>query len=148
MAMRSYLAILVMTILLTGAFFLHASDSTCSEADFKKISDCFANFITCEFTRNDSPGYFEGKPFKITSTTVFDAVTEGDLLIVTGTVTCWVEKQHQILYAVVGVQKVAGYDRVTCLVVRNTDFAILASSLAGYPYKARCGWDRYRVDLE
>ena len=135
-------------IAIISSLFFAQGKAVCGEADFKKISDTFANFMTCELTRIDAPDYLDKKPFKITSITVFDVQTEGDLLIVTGVVKCWVEKRYQDLYAAVGIKKVVGHDRVVHLTVRKTDFSILASGLAKFSYKSRCDWNRYRVDLE
>lgn len=134
-------------VVLSGAFF-DPGAAVSGEADFRRISEHFISFLTCELTRVDAPVYFEGKPFKITSITVTDTVTEGDLQIVTGVVKCWVEKRYHVLYAAVGVKKVAGFDRVAYLTVRQSDFEILASELAGYPYRDRCDWSRYRVNPE
>lgn len=129
-------------------FLIPVSNGYASEEDFEDTWRRFSNFLECELTRTDSAGYFDGKSFEIKTITLFDARQEGDVFIATGTVRCWVDDAYQTLYAAVGVKKVLGHDKVMYLTVRDSDFSILASELSGFPYKQRCQWIRYRIDIE
>jgi len=70
------------------------------------------------------------------------------MLIVTGVLECWVVKHHEKLFFAIGVKKVLGHEKVSYFLNRKKDFSILASQLAGYPYKERCAWTQYWVDTE
>lgn len=130
---------------LTGLF----SDSgRCSQAGYEEIKMCFENFIRCELTRTDAHDYFNGKSFEISMINLFDAVQEGEMLIVTGAVKCTVDGQYITLYTAVGVKPLLGRDKVFYFLVKKNDFSILATELARYPYKERCPWSRYWVDLD
>ncbi len=116
--------------------------------NYEKTKKCFENFATCELNRSDALDHFDGKPFKIIMINFFDAVQEGDLLIVTGAVKCWVDGKYENLFIAVGVRELMGYEKVYYYLVRKKDFITLATELMNYPYKERCRWDRYWIDIK
>lgn len=118
------------------------------DADYEKTKMSFNNFIRCELTRNDALDYFNSKPFKITMIDMFDVRKEGDLVIVTGVVKCWVVNKFETLFAAVGVKKLLGHEKVAYLLVRKKDFSVLATQLEHYPYKERCPWSQYWIDVK
>ncbi|MEA2059452.1 MAG: hypothetical protein U9P10_02800 [Thermodesulfobacteriota bacterium] len=141
---KFFLVLLIMAGL-TGLF---SGSGRCGQAGYEEIKMCFHNFIRCELTRTDAQDYFNGKSFEINMINLFDAVQEGDMLIATGAVKCAVDDQYVTLYTAVGVKPLLGSDKVFYFLVRKNDFSILATELARYPYKERCPWSRYWVDLD
>ncbi|MEA1969077.1 MAG: hypothetical protein U9N77_12770 [Thermodesulfobacteriota bacterium] len=119
-----------------------------NEAEYETIKMSFHNFIRCELTRTDAENYFNGKPFEITMINLFDVKNEGNMLIATGAVKCWVVKKYETLYAAVGVKRLLGHDKVSCFLIRKKDFSVLATELAKYPYKERCPWSQYWIDVD
>lgn len=132
---------MVMIFLFTGI--LWADDF-----EFNKTEKSFKNFITCELTRTNAKNYFKGKAFKITMIDLFDIQEESDITIITGAVDCFVEQSHKMLYAAVGVKEILGKKQVLYLTVRDKDFSILATELIRYPYKERCHWSQYWIDID
>jgi len=118
------------------------------EFEFNKMSASFKNFVTCELTRTDATNHFEGKSFKITMVDLFDVQNESDLKIITGAVECFVEKKYITLYVAVGLKTTLGKEQVAYYIIRNKDFSILGTELIRYPYKERCGWTQYWIDLD
>ncbi len=108
----------------------------------------FENFVRCELTRNDAPDYFNGKPFKIIEINMYDVRTEGDVLIVSGIVKCWVVKEFKTLFVTIGVKKLLGHNKVYYLLIKKHDFSVLATQLEKYPYKEQCPWAQYWIDLK
>ncbi len=108
---------------------------------------CFENFIKCELTRTDAEDHFKGKAFKIIMINLFDAVYEGDILIATGAVKCWVQDRYETLFVAVGVKELMAFEKVYYYLIRRADFTILATELMNYPYKERCRWDRYWINF-
>ena len=104
--------------------------------------------MTCELTRTNAVSYFKGKSFKITMIDVFDVTHESDLTIVTGTIDCFVEDRHQVLYAAVGLKEILEKKQVLYLTIRPKDFSILATGLIKFPYKERCKWSQYWIDID
>ncbi|ACN15067.1 hypothetical protein HRM2_19660 [Desulforapulum autotrophicum HRM2] len=117
-------------------------------SEYERTRMCFTNFIRCELTRTGAVSPFNGKPFEITMINLFDAVHEGDLLIVTGAVDCFVDNKHEHLYTAVGIRKLMGQEKVGFFVVKKQDFTILAPELMRYPYKERCDWTQYWIDID
>ncbi|MBF0230825.1 MAG: hypothetical protein HQK63_14750 [Desulfamplus sp.] len=117
------------------------------EEDSEKTKQCYENFMKCELTRTDADDHFNGKPFKIIMINLFSVVREGDIVIITGAVNCWVVDKYEKLYVAVGVKKVLDNEQVSYYVVRKKDFSILATELMNYPYKERCQWRQYWLDL-
>ncbi|MCM2283827.1 MAG: hypothetical protein NDI81_03555 [Desulfobacula sp.] len=109
---------------------------------------CFKNFITCELTRTEATNHFNGKPFKITMIDLFDVQRESDVQIVTGAVQCFVDGQSLTLYVAVGITKILEKEQVSYYTVRDKDFSILATELFRFPYKERCKWSQYWVDID
>ncbi len=115
---------------------------------YERTRMCFTNFVRCELTRTGAVSHFNGKPFEITMINLFDAVHEGNLLIVTGAVDCFVGNKHQTLYAAVGVRTLLDREKVSFFVVKRQDFTTLATELMKYPYKDRCDWTQYWIDID
>jgi hypothetical protein len=122
---------------------LYADDS-----DFNKIETSFKNFIICELTRTDATNHFYGKPFKITMINLFDVQIESDIKIVTGAIDCFVGDKYLTLYVAVGITKILEKEQVSYYTIRNNDFSILATELIRFPYKERCKWLQYWVDID
>ena len=127
---------------------LTAASGFADDFEFNQMNNSFKNFMRCELTRTSAPNPFKGKPFEITMIDLFDIAQESDLKIVTGAVQCFVEDRHRILYAAVGLKKVLGKEQVVCLTIRHQDFSILATELLRYPYKERCQWAEFWIDLD
>ncbi|MCP4021959.1 MAG: hypothetical protein GY729_08965 [Desulfobacteraceae bacterium] len=108
----------------------------------------FKNFIKCELTRTGATNHFNGKPFTITMIDLFDIQTESGLKIVTGAVKCFVINKHITLFAAVGIKQIMDKDEVNYYVIRKKDFSILATELLKYPYKERCPWTQYWIDID
>lgn len=115
---------------------------------FNRLEMSFKNFITCELTRIDAVNHFNGKSFTIKMIDLFDVKTESDIKIITGTVNCLVVDTHQTLYAAVGLTTILGKEQVTYFTIRDKDFSLLATELIKYPYKERCKWSPYWIDLD
>jgi hypothetical protein len=116
--------------------------------EFSRYEMSFKNFLTCELTRPGAVDHFKGKAFKITMIDLFALQRESDMVIITGAVRCVVEDSFQILYVAVGVEAILDKEQVTYYTVRDADFSILATELMRFPYKERCPWSRYWVDLD
>jgi hypothetical protein len=116
--------------------------------EFTRYEMSFKNFLTCELTRTGAVTPFKGKNFKITMIDLFALQRESDMVIITGAVRCVVEDRFQVLYVAVGVETILDKEQVTCYTVRQDDFSILATELMKFPYKERCPWSRYWVDLD
>ncbi len=114
---------------------------------YEKRRMSYENFIKCELTRTDADDHFSGRPFKIVMINLFNVVREGDILIVTGAVNCWVVDKYETLFVALGVKKVLDYEKVSYYVARKKDFSIIATELMNYPYKERCQWTQYWLDL-
>ena len=119
-----------------------------SDAEFNERKACFENFIRCELTRTSAKNYFEGKPFTISMVNFFDIKKEGDILIFTGAVECWVSEEHLKLFVAVGIKEIFEKKKVSYLIIRKKNFSILATELMNYPYKERCDWSQYWVDID
>ena len=115
---------------------------------FNRLEMSFKNFVTCELTRSDAVNRFGGKPFAIKMIDLFEVQTESDIKIITGVVKCLVDDTHQTLYMAVGVKKIMGKEQVNYFTIRDKDFSILATELISYPYKERCKWSPYWIDLD
>ena len=118
------------------------------DAAFYKYEAAFKNFITCELTRTDAVNHFKGKSFSITMINLHNIQPESGIAILTGAVQCAVDGGYKTLYPAVGVRKLAGKDVVSYYMIRHKDFKILATELIRYPYKERCPWTRYWIDLD
>jgi len=129
-------------------FFILPNFSFAGDGDFNEAKASFDNFIRCELTRTNAKNHFNGKPFTITMVDFFNIQKEGDLIITTGAVKCWVEDKHINLFVAVGVKEIFEKKKVSYLVVRKNDFSILATELMNYPYKERCNWLQYWVDTD
>jgi hypothetical protein len=116
--------------------------------EFSQIEMSFKNFIKCELTRPQATRHFNGKPFKISMIDLFDIQNESDLKIITGTIECFVVDNYRILYAAVGLKIIVGEEQVAYYTIRDKDFSILATELIKFPYKERCKWSQYWIDLD
>lgn len=116
--------------------------------EFNRVEMSFKNFIKCELTRTDATDYFNGKPFKITMIDLFDIQNESDLKIITGAIECFVVEKHLTLYVAVGLKSILGKEQVVYYSIRDKDFSILATELIKFPYKERCKWSQYWIDLD
>ncbi|MBU1196837.1 MAG: hypothetical protein KKE62_15325 [Proteobacteria bacterium] len=135
-------------MLLSGLLFVYVNAVFADEFEFNKIQMSFKNFVQCELTRTQADNHFNGKPFKITMIDLFDIQTEADMKIVTGAVQCFVVDKHITLYAAVGLKKIMDVEQVLYYTIRNSDFTILATELIKYPYKERCKWSQYWIDID
>jgi hypothetical protein len=123
-------------------------NSCADDLEFSELEMSFKNFITCELTRTEAMNPFNGKPFKITMIDLFDVQMESGLQIVTGAVQCFVDNQSLTLYAAVGITKLLEKEQVSYYTIRDKDFSILATELFRFPYKERCKWSQYWVDID
>ena len=139
--------ILFITITLFIQMF-QVQNAIASDAEFNERKACFENFVRCELTRTSAKNYFEGKPFTISMVNFFDIKKEGDILIITGAVECWVSEEHLNLYVAVGIKEIFEKKKVSYLVIRKKDFSIIATELMNYPYKERCDWSQYWIDID
>lgn len=128
-------------LLLSGA--LMAKDQ-----EFTRYERGFKNFLTCELTRTDAQDHFQGKPFKITMIQLFDIQREGEMVILTGAIQCFVADRYQTLFPALGVNHVLDREKVSYYTLRPRDFSILATELFQFPYKERCPWAQYWVELD
>ncbi len=118
------------------------------EFEYSILEKQFENFVRCELTRTNAVDHFKGNPFKITMIDLFDIQSESDLKIVTGAVQCVVGKTSKMLYLAVGVKKILEKEQVVYYTIRKNDFSILATELIKFPYKERCKWSEYWVDID
>ncbi|WDP93416.1 MAG: hypothetical protein HUN04_26335 [Desulfobacter sp.] len=116
--------------------------------EYDKYAAGFKNFITCELTRTDAADHFKGKPFTITMVSLHDIRPESGMKILCGAVQCFVDGGYRTLYVAVGVEPVAGREKVSYYTIRKKTFSILASELFRFPYMERCPWTRYWIDLD
>lgn len=116
--------------------------------EFAGVEARFKNFVTCELTRTGAVVRFKGKPFQITMIDLFDVRNEGALTIVTGAVRCSVGSDFHVLYAALGIEALFDKEHVVYFTIRETDFSILATELMRHPYKERCPWTRYWIDVD
>ncbi len=144
--LKTIASIFITFILSIQIFFVQKAFA--GEAEFNEAKACFENFIRCELTRTSAKNYFDGKAFTISMVDFFDIVKEGDLIITTGAVECWVSEKHINLYVAVGYKEIFEKKKVSYLVVRKKDFSIIATELMNYPYKERCDWSQYWVDID
>ena len=138
-------SIAVLALVLVGFLW---GNTWASEDEFNQVDSQFKNFVTCELTRNGAPSYFKGQPFTIVMVDLFTVAQELDLTVVTGAVQCFVNEKNQTLYVAVGVKEVMEKHQVQYFLVRHRDFKILGTELMQYPYKQKCGWNRYWVDTD
>jgi len=118
------------------------------EYEFNKLAMSFKNFMICELTRTDATDHFKGKAFKITMIDLFDIQNESDLKIITGAIECFVVDKPLTLYAAVGLKTIIGKEQVVYYSIREKDFSILSTQLIKFPYKERCQWSQYWIDLD
>lgn len=144
MKMRRHL---YFTILLFVALCLPVS-AFADAFDLTIVKKQFENFIRCELTRTQADNPFKGQPFQITMIDLFDVWSESDHTIITGAVQCFVNKTYQTLYVAVGTKKIMDQDEVVCFTIRKKDFSILATQLLQFPYKERCKWSQYWIDID
>ena len=134
-------AFLALILLFSGVSFSEGSD-------YERARMSFTNFVRCELTRTNANNYFNGKTFEITMINMYGVRQEGNIQIVTGAIDCFVEKKHELLYVAAGVKNLMGHEQVSYFVVRKHDFSILATELMRYPYKERCAWSQYWIDID
>ncbi len=137
---------ILLCILISGLFMLNPLYA--DEFELARLENSFKNFIKCELTRTQATNHFQGKTFKITMIDFFDVQIESDMEIVTGAVQCFVVDKHTTLYAAVGLKKIKNTKQVVYYIIRNRDFSILATELIKYPYKERCKWSQYWIDID
>lgn len=137
---------IVLALLIFGFFM--STPLAADDFEFTRIEMSFKNFITCELTRTDAVNHFNGKPFKITMIDLFDIQSESDIKIVSGAVECFVVDKHLTLYTAVGLISIMDKEQVVYYTIRNKDFSILATELIKFPYKERCKWSQYRIDID
>ncbi len=139
-------------MLISGFLFIFSEflpwNSYADDTEFNKEEISFKNFITCELTRTDATNHFNGKFFKITMIDLFDIQIESDIKIATGAVECFVGDKYLTLYAAVGLTKNFGKEQLSYYTIRDKDFSILATELIKFPYKERCKWSQYWVDID
>ncbi|MCP3898919.1 MAG: hypothetical protein GY707_04185 [Desulfobacteraceae bacterium] len=145
--MVKYFILFCISLTLLGQVFI-SKNALASDAEFIERKACFDNFIRCELTRTSAKNYFNGKPFTITMVNFFDIKKEGDIIIFTGAVKCWVSEKYINLHVAVGVKEIFEKRKVSYLVIRKENFSILATELMNYPYKERCDWTQYWVDID
>jgi hypothetical protein len=138
---RFYVALFGVLLLLPTSIWAQTDDFTRYEMSFK-------NFLTCELTRTGAIDHFKGKSFKVTMIDLFSLQRESDMVIITGAVRCVVGDTHHLLYVALGVEAILDKEQVTYYTVRDADFSILATELMKFPYKERCPWSRYWVDMD
>ena len=136
-----FLFILVFNLLFFSS--LHAD-----EFELAQLEMSFKNFIKCELTRTQAFNHFNGKDFKITMIDFFDVQMESGLEIVTGAVQCFVVDKHITLYAAVGLKSIKDIKQILYYIIRDKDFSILSTELIKYPYKERCKWSQYWIDID
>ncbi len=137
-----YMGVVIVLFIVFCAKFSHGA-----EDGFSRYEMGFTNFITCELTGMGPNAYFKGKSVEITMIDVYTVRNESDLVIITGAVQCFVEETAKTVYAALGIKTVMGREKVMYFTIRPKDFSILATELMRYPYKERCTWSRYRLDI-
>lgn len=135
-------------ILICFAVLVFSPAAYSGQYEYEELEMSFANFIKCELTRTQAVNHFNGRPFTVTMVDLFEVKNESDMKIVTGAVQCFVENEHVVLYAALGLKKVEDTDQVLYYTIRKKDFQILATELMRYPYKERCRWSRYWIDTD
>ena len=138
----------ILLLSVAGVWSLLVLSVWAGDYEFAGYEARFRNFVTCELTRTEAVSYFKEKPFKITMIDLFDVKNEGDLTIVTGAIRCSVKDSFHVLYAALGVEELSGKEQVVYFTIRDKDFSILATELMKFPYKERCPWSRYWIDLD
>jgi len=144
--MHKFRVNLFLYILALNLFFfssLHAD-----EFELAQLEMSFKNFIKCELTRTQAFNHFNGKEFKIKMIDFFDVQMESGLEIVTGAVQCFVVDKHITLYVAVGLKSIKDINQVLYYTIRDKDFSILSTELIKYPYKERCKWSQYWIDID
>lgn len=139
---------LLTSLVASVALILSYGVSFSEGSDYEQTRMSFTNFVRCELTRTNANDYFNGKNFEITMINMYGIRQEGNIRIVTGAIDCFVEKTHELLYMAVGVEVLVGHEKVSYFVVRKHDFSILATELMNYPYKERCAWSQYWIDID
>ncbi len=142
------LSFFILSIFLLFLLLFTSNSSSAADIEYNETRACFENFIRCELTRTSAKNFFDGKNFTISMVNFFDIKKEGDLIIVTGAVECWVEKEHRNLFIAVGLQELLEKRKVSYLTIRKKDFSIIATQLMRYPYKERCDWSQYWIDID
>ena len=117
------------------------------EYSFLKVEKSFKNFLRCELKRDNAENHFNAKPFTIGMIDLFDIQKEADITIITGAVKCIVEHKHINLYVALGVKEIMGKSQVLYYQVEKRDFNTQATTLLKYPYKERCQWSQYWIDI-
>ena len=79
---------------------------------------------------------------------LFEIQRESDLVIITVAVRCAIDDRYQVLYVALGVETILEKEQVTYYTIRPNDFSIIATELMRFPYKERCPWSRYWVDID
>lgn len=146
--MHKFMKLLRAIFLLIVTIAVSPWNSYADDSAFNKEEMSFKNFITCELTRTGAKTHFNGKPFTITMIDLFDVQIESDIRIVTGAVECFVDDKYMTLYAAVGITKNLEKEQVSYYTIRPKDFPILATELIRFPYKERCNWTQYWVDID
>ncbi len=136
------------SILLSAVLLLAPAHVLADAFDLAEVKKQLENFIRCELTRTDAENHFDGKPFQITMVDLFDVWSESDHTIVSGAVQCYVGKTYKTLYVAVGTRPIMDQEEVVYFTIRKTDFSILATELFRFPYKERCRWSRYWIDID
>ncbi len=134
-------------IVLFSSIFFSNHNLSANEFEFSMMEKRFKNFVSCELTRTEAINHFGGQPFKITMIDLFDIQSESDLKIVTGAIKCFVNKTSKTLYVAVGTKTILEKEQVVYYTIRENDFSILATELIKFPYKERCKWSAYWVDI-
>lgn len=129
------------------ALLIFAGQVGATEDEYGRYEAGFKNFLTCELTRTDAVNPFKGQAFTITMINLHGVQLESGMRILTGAVQCFVKDSYKTLYSAVGLEKVAGREKVSYYTIRNHEFFILGSELIRYPYMQGCYWSRYWVDL-
>ena len=135
-------------LILAGFVLILPNSILAGETEFNKYEMSFKNFVTCELTRTGAINHFKGKAFTITMIDLFEIQRESDMIIITGAVRCAIDDRYQNLYVALGVETILQKEQVTYYTVRPNDFSILATELMRFPYKERCPWSRYWVDID
>lgn len=128
--------------------FVLGGQSLAASDEYSRYAAGFKNFITCELTRTDAMDHFKGKAFSITMINAHNIREESGIKIITGAVQCFVNNEYTTLYAAVGVEDLAGKEKISYYTIRKQKFSILASELIRFPYMERCPWTRYWIDLD
>ncbi len=144
--MHKFRANLFLFLLVFNLFFL--SSLHADEFELAQLEMSFKNFIKCELTRTQAFNHFNGKDFQITMIDFFDVQMESGLEIVTGAVQCFVIDKYITLYAAVGLKSIKDIKQVLYYTIRDKDFSILSTELIKYPYKERCKWSQYWIDID